>query len=114
MHGRLIRLVAALGLFATPVAAQVTAIRAGGVVDPDAGTVARDQVILIERGRITAIGSNVQIPAGATVIKIVVDDQQDIYTADDIETLKQVSFVMKNGAVESPPAGSGKRASRTT
>jgi imidazolonepropionase-like amidohydrolase len=70
MHGRFFRLVAALGLLASPLAAQVTAIRAGGVVDPDAGTVARNQVILVEDGRITAIGGNVQIPAGATTIDL--------------------------------------------
>lgn len=50
--------------------AQVTAIRAGGVVDPDAGTVARNQVILVEGGRITAIGANVAIPASARVIDL--------------------------------------------
>mgnify|MGYP003401861979 CR=1 FL=1 len=33
--------------------AQVTAIRAGRVVDPDAGTAAENQVILIEQGKIT-------------------------------------------------------------
>jgi imidazolonepropionase-like amidohydrolase len=50
--------------------AQVTAIRAGGVVDPDAGTIARNQVILVEGGRIRAIGGNVAIPAGAAVIDL--------------------------------------------
>lgn len=51
-------------------AAQVTAIRAGHVVDPDAGTAAENQVILIEQGKITAIGGNVAIPAGAEVIDL--------------------------------------------
>lgn len=50
--------------------AQVTAIRAGGVVDPDAATVARNQVILVENGRITAIGADVRVPAGATVVDL--------------------------------------------
>lgn len=50
--------------------AQVTAIRAGRVVDPDAGTAAENQVILVEAGKITAIGGNVAIPAGATVIDL--------------------------------------------
>lgn len=58
---------AALG---TPASAQVTAIRAGRVVDPDAGTAAENQVILIEQGKITAIGGNVTIPDGATVIDL--------------------------------------------
>jgi hypothetical protein len=39
-------LFAALVLTAAPAAAQVTAIRAGGLVDPEAGTIARNQVIL--------------------------------------------------------------------
>ncbi|MES2306584.1 MAG: amidohydrolase family protein [Gemmatimonadota bacterium] len=50
--------------------AQITAIRAGAIVDPDAGSTARNQVILVDRGRITAIGSNVTIPAGAKVIDL--------------------------------------------
>ena len=55
---------------ATLASAQVTVIRAGRVVDPDAGTAAEKQVILVENGRITAIGSNVAIPAGARVIDL--------------------------------------------
>jgi len=55
---------------ATLASAQVTAIRAGRVVDPDAGTAAENQVILVENGRISAIGGNVAIPAGATVIDL--------------------------------------------
>lgn len=50
--------------------AQITAIRAGAVVDPDAGSTARNQVILVDRGRITAIGGNVTIPAGARIIDL--------------------------------------------
>lgn len=50
--------------------AAVTAIRAGRLVDPDAGTVATDQVILIAGGRITAVGRDVAIPAGAAVIDL--------------------------------------------
>ncbi len=55
---------------AVAASAQVTAIRAGRVVDPDAGTAAENQVILIEQGKITAIGGNVAIPAGAEVIDL--------------------------------------------
>lgn len=60
----------ALAALGTPASAQVTAIRAGRVVDPDAGTAAENQVILVEQGKITAIGGNVAIPAGATVIDL--------------------------------------------
>jgi len=63
-------LLAALALAATPAAAQVTAIRAGGLVDPETGTIARNQVILVENGRFTAVGANVAIPAGAEVIDL--------------------------------------------
>jgi imidazolonepropionase-like amidohydrolase len=57
-------------LLPTLAGAQVTAIRAGAIVDPDAGTTARNQVILVEQGRITAIGGNVTIPVGARVIDL--------------------------------------------
>ena len=61
----------ALLVSATSVAAaQVTAIRAGGLVDPEAGTVAAHQVILVENGRFTAVGANVAIPPGADVIDL--------------------------------------------
>jgi imidazolonepropionase-like amidohydrolase len=46
------------------------AIRAGRLVDPDAGTVLTNQVILVENGRFSAIGPNVVIPAGAQVIDL--------------------------------------------
>jgi len=52
--------------------AQVTAIRAGLLVDPAAGTAARDQVILVEKGKITAVGSaaSTPIPPGASVLDL--------------------------------------------
>ncbi|HEY5546457.1 MAG TPA: amidohydrolase family protein, partial [Gemmatimonadaceae bacterium] len=50
--------------------AQVTAIRAGRLVDPDAGASASNQVILVENGRFTAVGPNLPIPAGAEVIDL--------------------------------------------
>ncbi len=62
--------VAALACLAAPTAAQVTAIKAGRVVDPDAGTAAANQVILVEHGKITAIGGDVTIPSDARVIDL--------------------------------------------
>jgi imidazolonepropionase-like amidohydrolase len=50
--------------------AQVTAIRAGHLVDPETGVAAANQVILIESGKFTAIGANVAIPSGADVIDL--------------------------------------------
>jgi imidazolonepropionase-like amidohydrolase len=48
--------------------AQVTALRVGHLVDPEAGTVAANQVILIENGRFSAIGANAAIPPGAEIV----------------------------------------------
>src|SRR5688500_18367685 len=67
------RAVAAIALFLVipaAAAAQVQAIRAGRVVDPDAGTVAVNQVILVENGLIKEIGPAVTIPRGARVIDL--------------------------------------------
>jgi len=47
-----------------------TVIRAGTLLDPEAGTAARNQSILVENGKITAIGASVSAPAGATVIDL--------------------------------------------
>jgi imidazolonepropionase-like amidohydrolase len=55
---------------AITVSSQVTAIRAGKVVDPATGTVANNQIILVEGQDIKAIGADVQIPAGAKVIDL--------------------------------------------
>ncbi len=50
--------------------AQVTAIKAGHLVDVDAGTVVADQTILIREGKIEAVGKGLAIPAGANVIDL--------------------------------------------
>jgi imidazolonepropionase-like amidohydrolase len=46
------------------------AIRAGGVVDPATGSVAKNQVILVENGKIKEIGANVRIPAGVLTVDL--------------------------------------------
>src|SRR5580704_13141649 len=48
--------------------AQVTALRVGHLVDPEAGTAAANQIILIENGKFTAIGASLTIPPGAEVV----------------------------------------------
>jgi imidazolonepropionase-like amidohydrolase len=53
-----------------PVAQNAIAIRAGGVVDPATGSVARNQVILVENGKIKEIGPNVRIPGGAATVDL--------------------------------------------
>jgi imidazolonepropionase-like amidohydrolase len=50
--------------------AQITAIKAGKLVDPTTGTTLTNQIILIEGGKIKAIGAELQIPAGATVVDL--------------------------------------------
>jgi imidazolonepropionase-like amidohydrolase len=51
-------------------AAQVTAIKAGRLIDPETGTVALNQVIVVQDGRFSAVGQNLAIPAGAEVIDL--------------------------------------------
>ncbi|HVG19325.1 MAG TPA: amidohydrolase family protein [Blastocatellia bacterium] len=50
--------------------AQVTAIKASKLVDPETGTTLNDQVIIVEGSRIKAVGPGLSIPAGATVIDL--------------------------------------------
>ncbi len=53
-------------------APQLTAIRAGRLFDSKSGKVAENQVILVEEGKITAVGpaDRVQVPAGTPVIDL--------------------------------------------
>lgn len=55
---------------ALPATAQTVAIRAGNLIDPATGAVAKNQVIVVENGRISAIGGNVAIPQGAQVVDL--------------------------------------------
>ena len=55
---------------ATTAGAQVTAIRAARLLDPVAGTILTNQVILVEGGKFTAVGATVAIPPGADVIDL--------------------------------------------
>jgi imidazolonepropionase-like amidohydrolase len=58
-------------LFAVPgIAQNAVAIRAGAVVDPSTGSIAKNQVILVENGKIKEIGPNVRIPNGAAVVDL--------------------------------------------
>jgi len=50
--------------------AQTTALRVGNLVDPAAGTVATNQVILIKGSLISEVGPNVAIPEGTEVIDL--------------------------------------------
>lgn len=49
---------------------KIVAVRAGRLVDPESGTVATNQVILVEGERIREVGSSVSIPPGAEVVDL--------------------------------------------
>ncbi|HVF44488.1 MAG TPA: amidohydrolase family protein [Pyrinomonadaceae bacterium] len=49
---------------------QVTAIRAGRLIDTETGRESRNQIILVEGRKIKAVGANVEIPAGARVVDL--------------------------------------------
>ena len=53
-----------------PSAAPLTAIRAGKFIDVAAGRTLTDQTILVRGGKIVAVGSRIEIPAGAELIDL--------------------------------------------
>jgi imidazolonepropionase-like amidohydrolase len=53
-----------------PAPTPVTAIRAGRLMDVEAGRLLTNQVILVRGGKIEAVGENLAIPAGASVIDL--------------------------------------------
>ena len=57
-------------LFSIDGQAQVTAIRAGKLVDPETGTTLINQTIIIEAGKIKTIGPNLTPPSGATLVDL--------------------------------------------
>ena len=57
-------------LFAIPAFAQTVAIRAGSVIDPATGSIAKNQIILIKDQKIAAIGTSVTIPSDAKVVDL--------------------------------------------
>jgi imidazolonepropionase-like amidohydrolase len=63
-------MIATAGCLLAAATAQVTAIRAGKLIDPDSGTVLSGQTILIRDGKIDAVGNNVTIPPNATIIDL--------------------------------------------
>ncbi len=61
---------AALMALLIPGVAQVTAVRAGKLIDPDSGTVLVGQTILIRAGKIEAVGNNITIPPNAKILDL--------------------------------------------
>jgi imidazolonepropionase-like amidohydrolase len=70
MPSRIAILIAMFVCLPNAAPAQVTAIRAGRLIDPEKASVAANQVILVEKGLITAVGANLPIPSGADVIDL--------------------------------------------
>jgi imidazolonepropionase-like amidohydrolase len=55
---------------APPDTGQITAIRAGRLVDTETGKIATNQVIVVRAGKIVAVGGDVAIPSGARTIDL--------------------------------------------
>ena len=55
---------------AEPATSQLIAVRAGKLIDPKSGTVASGAVIVIEDGKVKAVGPTVAVPADAQVIDL--------------------------------------------
>ena len=55
---------------AAPAWAQTVAIRAGNLIDPGTGTVAKNQIILVKDQKIVDVGPSVAIPADAQVVDL--------------------------------------------
>ena len=63
-------MIALLALLVLQQPQTTTAIRVGTLIDGTGAAPVRNAVIVIQGDRITAVGSNVQVPAGATVIDL--------------------------------------------
>jgi len=63
-------LLQAMTIFAQAPGSQVIVIKAGKLIDPETGTTATNQVIIVQGEKITAVGQNLSVPAGATVIDL--------------------------------------------
>jgi imidazolonepropionase-like amidohydrolase len=64
------RLLAVYLLLAISAVAQTIAIRAGNLIDPTTGSIAKNQVILVNDKKIQAVGPNVSIPKDAQLIDL--------------------------------------------
>jgi imidazolonepropionase-like amidohydrolase len=86
-------------LLSTSAFGQVTAIHAGHLVDPATGSVADNQVVLVDGGKITDVGPRVAIPAGATVIdlsgKWVMPGLMDAHTHLTLGTLDYIGSYIR-------------------
>jgi imidazolonepropionase-like amidohydrolase len=67
---RALVVLAAMTGFSASAAAPVVVVRAGWLVDPAAGAAAANQMLLIENGRIKAVGPRLDVPPGSQVIDL--------------------------------------------
>jgi len=91
----------------------IVAVRAGRLIDPASGTVTAGSVVLVEKGRVTAVGPSVAIPAGARVIDLsgmtVLPGLMDCHThlvgdyVDDKDPLSELKSSSAARAFESVP-----------
>jgi imidazolonepropionase-like amidohydrolase len=84
-----------------PARAQVTAIRAGKLIDPDSGTTLTNQTILIRENKIEAVGNNITIPTNAKVI--------DLTKMTVLPGLIDCHTHLADGAHDSEPMGQFKK-----
>jgi imidazolonepropionase-like amidohydrolase len=107
-----ILIVAAVCTLTALAPAQLTAIRAGKLVDPDSGKILTDQIIVIRDSQIEKVGKGIEIPAGATVVDLsrmtVLPGLIDCHThladgAHDGEPMGQFKKTAAQVALESVP-----------
>ena len=84
-------------LLSTLSSAQITAVRAGKLVDPDNAKVLTNQTILIHGARIEAVGADLSIPANAKII--------DLSNATVLPGLIDCHTHLADGAHDSEPMG---------
>jgi imidazolonepropionase-like amidohydrolase len=95
---------AGLLLLAGSASAQVTAVKAGKLLDVEAGTVLTDQTVIIRDGKVEAVGKDLAIPAGANVIDLsrmtVLPGLIDCHThlADGVHTTEPLAQVQKSAS----------------
>jgi imidazolonepropionase-like amidohydrolase len=96
----------------SPAASTVTAIRAGKLLDVESGRLLANQIILVREAKIQAVGENLPIPAGVSVIDLskmtVLPGLIDCHThladgARDTDPISQLKKTAAQVALESVP-----------